>query len=354
MEMVEECLQGGGRIAQLPAGGGKTTAYTLIFIIRSLTMADSMCASMYVGNTPELSRYVNKEEPKKEDKLASLFGLSYENGTNLIELGNNTGNYSELIEGIKDESKIMVYDMASITHLRHKAQKMLAEENNGELLETLEMENTRGIDEADLAALSRSSFIAGERVTADLVTVARMEELNSEMKKIGLKDAENDDRLMADEETNAYFNRNEKNGDVSVNESAKTQLINAGYNPYEIQNAVRAMSEIWGKTVGVTKKGFCPGTWSGEASHNSKDNSDEYNIILSLRKNDDIELMKKLGEKGDERSAAEETKYKELSTAFKGDKGTEIEIYNYDKYGNKESTNIELSRGSWQSTISEL
>ena len=141
-----------GRICALKTAGGKSAVFTLVF--GDLAMRGKLNESvgeLMTDTAPEIQKYVSKDY----QPLAKALGFRYVNGAEYYEARNFEG-LARIYE--KDSRTVVVYD----SHSRGFVELEARARNPFGLHELLNNVSARGVDEADVPALSRLAFVMSQ------------------------------------------------------------------------------------------------------------------------------------------------------------------------------------------------
>ncbi|HRY29831.1 MAG TPA: hypothetical protein P5079_07310, partial [Elusimicrobiota bacterium] len=143
-----------GRIGSLKTAGGKSAVFTMVFGDMALRgKLRGKVGELIVDKYAEIEKYTDKDYPP----LAAAFGVKYVDGAKYY----HTRNYKELSEIYRsaefegESGVVMVYD----SHSRGFLELTARADNPFDLNSTLNNVSARGVDEADVPALSRLAFI---------------------------------------------------------------------------------------------------------------------------------------------------------------------------------------------------
>ncbi|MBI4395961.1 MAG: hypothetical protein HY548_02625, partial [Elusimicrobia bacterium] len=181
-----------GRIGSVKTAGGKSAVFTLVFGDLALRgKLSEQVGELIVDKHQEILKYHTEYQP-----LARALGVTFVDGAEYYSGKHATGPKAKNLEALAEIYKtgrhedrsgiVMVYD----SHSRGFLELSARSENRGGLNEHLSKVVARGVDEADVPALSRLAFVESRgEVFASEAQVLRAKELLGIVKReLGLTD----------------------------------------------------------------------------------------------------------------------------------------------------------------------
>ena len=263
-----------GDIIELAMGGGKSTALSAVFGIRSL-MGRTVQGHLIVADSKEITKYVNEEYAAFMNAMGIRDVFS---GDQRYNEGKNSGDgYAKLKERLAGNgNKVAVFSLDTYGHLA-RSQK------DGDVgLRSVMRANMIGVDEADVAALMRKSFNVGRNVEATDLQKQEVYDLFSHLQSR----ARHVDISQFRHEMDDYAYSVDPKGRIVYSDKVQNDVLGkfgAKYSPMQITDVLRGMESVrTGEDAVIIEGDVHKADLQAGFQHQTRDQSTYYQIATVM------------------------------------------------------------------------